>query len=164
MAEAYSGLVGAYGFALRRTRSWLLRSYVVASAVAGLYIGFLLVLAAVTWLARPVAFGERMLLGAIGLLLLVPMAAPVLVAARRHRRADPSPGADRWLGLAGYGFMLSVLLALFLSDPSPTAMQEAFGPAAAWFDRLPDHYGLVPPAVGAVAVGVVIRLTRPAAG
>lgn len=163
MAEAYAGLVGAYGYALRRSRSWLLRTYVVASAAAGLYIALLLVLAAITWLATPVAFGERMLLGVIGILLLVPIATPVLVVARRHRRADPDPAADRWLGLAGYGFLLSVVAALFVSDPSPTATQAAFGPAAAWVDRLPDHYGLIPPAVAGAAVAVVIRLTRPTA-
>lgn len=163
MAEPYAGLVGAYAYALRQSRSWFFRTYVVASAAAGVFIAMVLVLAVISWTASPVAFGERAFLGVIGLLLLVPLFGPVLLVARRHRRADSQPAADRWLGLAGYGFMASILLALFVSDPSPHAVEGAFGPAAAWLDRLPDRYGLVPPVVAAVVIAVVARVTRTAA-
>lgn len=163
MAKAYAGLLGAFTFALRESRSWLFRSYVVVSAAVGLYVAVLLVLAAVTWLASPVAFGERMVLGVVGLLLLLPLFAPVLIAARRYRRSDPGGAADRWLALAGYVFVGSVVLALLVSDPSPTAVQEAVGPAGARLDRLPDRSGLVPPVVGVAVIVLVVRLTRPAA-
>lgn len=159
--EAYGGLVGAFAYAIRRSRSWLFRTYVVASAALGVFVALLLVLAVVTWIARPVAFGERALLGVIAILLLVPLFAPVLVVARRHRRGRPEASADRWLGLAGYGFVVGLVLALYISDPSPHAVEGAFGPAAAWLDALPDSYGLLPPALAAAAIVVVALLTRP---
>ncbi|MDZ7700853.1 MAG: hypothetical protein U5J98_01620 [Halobacteriales archaeon] len=161
MAEAYSGLVGAYGYALRRSGSWLLRTYVVASAAFGVYISMLLLLALISWIASPVAFGERAFLGVIGLLVLLPLFAPVLVSARRHRRGADDPEADRWLAVGGFAFVAGLGLALFVSDPSPHAVQGAFGPAAAWLDELPDRYGLLPPALAAVVIVAIIRLTRP---
>lgn len=159
--EAYAGLVGAFIYAMRRSRSWLFRTYVVASAALGAYVGLLLVLAVVTWLARPVAFGERAFLGVVGLLLFLPLFAPVLVVARRHRREASKPAADRWLGLAGYTFVVSLVLALFISDPAPHGVEGLFGPAAAWLDRLPDIAGLVPPVIAAAAIAVAVRFTRP---
>ncbi len=161
--EAYGGLVGAFAYAMRRSHSWLFRTYVVASAALGAYVGLLLVLAVVTWLARPVAFGERAFLGVVGLLLLLPLFAPVLVVARRHRRGTPEPSADRWLGLAGYAFVVSLVLALFISDPAPHGVEGTFGPAAGWLDRLPDAAGLLPPVVAAAAIAVAVRVTRPPA-
>lgn len=164
MAEAYAGLVGAYGYALRRSGSWLFRTYVVASAAFGVYIALLLLLALISWIASPVAFGERAFLGVIGLLVLVPLFAPVLVAARRHRLGTDDPEADRWLAVGGFAFVGALGLALFVSDPSPHAVQGAFGPAAAWLDRLPDVYGLFPPVLAAALIVALVRLTRPADG
>lgn len=161
MAEAYSGLVGAYGYALRQSGSWLFRTYVIASAAFGVYIAILLLLAVITWIASPVAFGERAFLGVIGLFLLVPLFTPVLVAARRHRRGTDAPEADRWLAVGGFGFVVGIALALFISDPSSHAAQGPFGPVAAWVDRLPDSYGLVPPVLAAAFIAVIVRLTRP---
>lgn len=162
MADDYAGLVGAYVYAARESRSWLLRTYAVASAAFGIFIAMLLALAIVSWTASPVAFGERTFLGVIGLLLLVPLSTPVLVVARRHRRFETTATADRWLALAGFAFMASIPLMLFVGDPSEHAVAGAFGPAVAWLDGLPDSYGLVPPAVAAAAVAVAVRLTRPA--
>lgn len=162
MAEAYGGLVGAYGYALRSSRSWLLRTYVVASAAVALYLAVLLALAVVTWAAAPIAFGERAFLGVIGILLVVPLVAPVLVAARRHRRGGGDAGADRWLGLAGYGFVASVVLALYVTDPSTHAVAGPLGPVAAWLDALPDGVGLAAPVAATAGMVAVARLTRPA--
>lgn len=162
MAEAYRGVAGAYVFALRRSPSWLFRSYVVASAAVALLIAVLLVLALVSWAASPVAFGERAFLVVIGLLLVLPLAAPVLVAARRHRRG--APAGDPWLALAGYGFVAGVFLALFISDPSAHSAGGALAPVVAWLDGLPDRYWLAPPVLAAAGVVAVVRLTRPGAG
>lgn len=163
MAEEYSGLVGAYAYAARASRSWLLRTYAVASAAFGVFIAMLLALAIVSWTASPVAFGERTFLGVIGILLLIPLFTPVLVVAHRHRRAETTAAADRWLAIGGFAFMGSILLMLFVADPSAHAVEGAFGPAAAWLDRLPDSYGLAPPVVAATLIAVAVRLTRPAA-
>lgn len=162
MADDYAGLVGAYAYAARASDSWLLRTYAIASAAFGVFIALLLALAIISWTASPVAFGERMFLGVIGILLLIPLSTPVLVVARRHRRAATTAAADRWLALGGFAFMGSILLMLFVADPSSHAVEGAFGPAAAWLDRLPDSYGLVPPVVAAAAIAVAVWLTRPA--
>lgn len=163
MAETYAGLLGAYPYALRASRSWLFRTYVVASAAVGVYVAVLLALGVVAWAASPAAFGEKAFLGVLGLLVLAPLSAPVLLVARRHRRAGSDPAADRWLGLAGYAFVASIVLALFVSDPSPHGVEGTFAPVAAWLDGLPDVYGLVPPVVAALAIALVARLTRPSA-
>lgn len=161
MAETYRGLVGAFGFALRESRSWLLRSYVVTSAAVGIYVTLLVVLALVTWIANPIAFGERAFLMLLGLLVVMPLFAPVLVVARRYRRADPPTVGDRWLALSGYGFLAALVLGLFISDPAPHAASGALAPAVAWLDGLPDGWGLAPPAGAAVAIVIAVRLTRP---
>lgn len=160
MAEGYAGLVGAYAYALRSSRSWLFRTYVVASAAVGLYVAVLLVLAVISWAASPIAFGEKAFLAVLGLFVVVPLATPVLIVARRHRRHDHPPASDHWLALAGYGFVASVALALFVSDPSVHAVEGGFAPIAAWLDGLPDVYGLVLPVVAAVLIVVVARWTR----
>lgn len=160
MAEAYRGLVGAFGFALRQSRSWLFRSYVVASAAVGLYVGLLVLLALVTWIAEPVAFGERTFLLLVGLLVVMPLFAPVLVVARRHRRGHHSTTADRWLAMSGYGFLGSLLLALYVSDPATHPTTGAVAPIAAWLDALPDVWGLAPPILAAGAIATAVRLTR----
>lgn len=162
MADAYAGLLGAYVFALRRSPSWIFRSYVIVSAVVGLFTAVLLVLAVISWAASPVAFGERAFLGVIGILLLVPLATPVLVVARRRRRTDAVAAGDRWLGLAGYGFVVAIFIALFVSDPSTHAVGGPAAPVVAWLDGLPDRFGLVAPVVAALLIVLVVRLTRPA--
>lgn len=161
MPEAYAGLLGAYVYALRRTRSWVCRSYVVASAAVGLFIAVILLLAVVSWAAHPVAFGERTFLGVIGIVLLLPLTAPVLLVARRHRLSGSEPAADRWLALAGYGFVAAIVLALFVSDPTAHATTGPFGPVVAGLDALPNGAWVVFPVVAAAAIVVAARRTRP---
>lgn len=162
MAEAYRGLVGAFGFALRRSESWILRSYVVAATAVGVFVALLLLLGLASWAANPVAFGERAFLLLVGLLVVLPLFAPVLVVARRHRLGlRPPASADRWLGLAGYAFVAALVLGLYVSDPTTHAATGLLGPVVRRLDALPDVAGLVPPVAAAVAVAVVVRLTRP---
>lgn len=165
MAEDYSGLLGAYPFAFRRSGSWLFRSYVVVSALLGAYALVLIALALVTWIANPTGrIGERALLGVLAVLVLGPLFAPVLVVARRRRRAgDDRDRVDAALALAGYGFALSLYLALFISDPSTHAVRGGVAPVATWLDGLPAVYGLIPPVVAAALLASVGWLTRPAA-
>lgn len=162
MTGGYGGLVGAFLFALRESRSWLLRTYVVTSAAVGIYVALLVVLALVTWIANPIAFGERAFLVLVGLLVVIPMFAPVLVVARRHRRNDSPPAGDRWLAVAGYGFLAALVLALFISDPTSHATSGVFAPVVAWLDALPDGWGLALPVGAALVIIVTVRLTRPA--
>lgn len=160
MAEPYSGLIGAYLYAVRGSRSWIFRSYVLASAAVGVYIALLLLLGLISWIGSPVAFGERAFLGVIALLLLVPLFTPVLVAARRRRRGAADPQAERWLAAGGFAFVVSIGLALFISDPSDHAIGGLLGPAVAWLDALPGAYGLAPPVLATALIVAVVRLTR----
>lgn len=155
---SYRGLLGAFVFAARRSRSWVCRTYVVVSALVGGYVGLLLVLAMVTWLANPSVFGDRAFLAVLGLLVLIPLFAPVLVVARRHRLGTGTVGTDRLLGLAGYAFVASVFLALFISDPADHGIGGPAGVVAA-IDRLPRIYGVVPPVVAIGLIAALIRLT-----
>lgn len=153
MAEHYRGLVGAFLFAGRRSRSWLFRSYVLFSAFVGAYTAILFTLGLVSWIGRPGAFGERAFLAVIAIFLLLPLFAPVLLVARRNRRSETRPGADRLLGLAGYGFVVSVVLALLISDPTEHEVAGIAGIVLGWIDRLPAEASLVPPVV---AIGLLV--------
>lgn len=159
--EDYRGLVGGVAFALRRSESWLLRSYAVASALVGGFVGLLLVLGVVSWLAEPAPLGQRALLGVVGLLVLVPLFAPVLVVARRHRRGHGDRRADALLAIAGYGFVLSVYLALLVSAPGSRAVSGPLGPVVAAVDALPRSAWPVPPLLAAAAIVLAFRRTRP---
>jgi len=161
MAEAYSGLVGAYGYALRRSESWLFRSYVLASAIVGVYIALLLLLGLISWIASPMAFGERAFLGVIALFVLVPLSAPVLVTARRHRRGTDDPTADQWLAVGGFAFVISIGLALFISDPESHTGAGVVGAVVVWLDALPNVYGLAPPILTTVLLAGLVGLTGP---
>lgn len=158
---AYRGLLGAYPFAFRQSPSWLFRSYVVTSALVGFYIAILLGLALVTWVANPVAFGDRALLGVIMIAVLAPVFGPVLIVARRYRRAASSLTADRWFAVAGYSVLGGILLALLISDPTPHATAGPLSGLLTFVDRVPRRYALIPP-VGALAVlALVSWRTRP---
>lgn len=163
MSGDYRGLVGAIRSAIRRSDSLLFRTYTVASVLVGGFATVLLVLGVVSWLATPAPIGQRALLGVIALLLLVPLLAPVLVVARRHRRGVGDRRADAVVGLAGFGFVLSVYLALLISDPNPHAVTGPLGPAIAAIDAVPRGYWILPLLLAVAGILTAVRLTRPAA-
>lgn len=163
MSGDYRGLVGAIRSAIRRSDSLLFRTYTVASVLVGGFATVLLVLGVVSWLATPAPIGQRALLGVIALLLLVPLLAPVLVVARRHRRGVGDRRADAVVGLAGFGFVLSVYLALLISDPNPHAVTGPLGPAIAAIDAVPRSYWILPLLLAVAGILTAVRLTRPTA-
>lgn len=162
MADDYGGLFGGFLFALRRSDSYAFRAYVVASALVGLFAALLLALGVVTWLATPAPIGQRALLGVIAILVLVPLFAPVLVVARRHRRGASSRRADGALGLAGFGFVLAVYLAGVISAPDLPETSGALAPVVAALDAVPRRYWVVPPLLSVASIWLVARLTQPA--
>lgn len=162
MAEDYGGILGAYPYAFRQSRSWLFRSYVVVSGVVGGFIAILLLLGLITWLAGPTGLaGQNAFLGVIGILVIAPLAAPVLFVARRYRLETPNPEADRLFALAGYLFLGSLYLALLITDPSQHTVGGPLQGLLAALDALPGTYGLIPPVIAAVAILLVARFTRP---
>ncbi len=163
MAADYRGLVGAYPYAFRQSGSWFLRSYVLVSALVSVFIGLLLLLGLVSWLAEPGGLaGQNALLGVLGILILAPLVAPVLFVARRHRFDDDRPRVDRLFALVGYTFVSSIYLALLITDPNPHAVGGPLQGLVGVLDSLPRLYGLVPPVVAAVGILLVAWYTRPA--
>jgi len=158
--EPYSGLFGAFRYAFAQSGSWLFRGYVLLSALVGAYASLLLALGTVSWIASPGPLGQKALLGVIGVLVLAPLFAPVLIVARRHRLDRDRPGADRTLSLAGLVFLLSLMLALVVTDPNDHSGPGPFGEALALLDSLPATYGLAFPAAGALLVYLAVRYTR----
>lgn len=159
MGDGYRGLVGAFIYAFRTSTSVIFRVYVVVSTIVGVYVSLLIGLAIVAWSGASVAFGDQAFLAVIGIFLLVPLVTPVLVAARRHRRRESSAHADAVIALTGYGFILSIVLALFITDPADHAVSGPLGNVAAFLDGLPRATGLLPPLIATVLIVVAIRYT-----
>lgn len=159
--DEYRGLVGALVSAFRRSDSHVLRAYVLCAVVVGVFAAVLLALGVVTWLATPAPLGQRALLGVVAIFLLVPLFTPVLVVARRHRRGAGNRRADALLGLAGFGFVLSVYLAGLVSDPNPHEVSGVLAPAVAAVDALPRRAWVVPPLVSVASIWLAVRRTRP---
>ena len=160
----YSGLFGAYRYAFRQSSSLLFRAYVAASAVVGGFVSLLLVLGVVNWAGNAGQFGERALLSVIGVLVLAPLFAPVLIVARRYRLDAGSPGDDRLFALAGAGFLASIYLALFITDPNDHAAPGPLAGPVAVLDGLPQVYGLLPPVAATLVIYLVVRHTRSGEG
>ncbi|HKJ60074.1 MAG TPA: hypothetical protein VKA37_12650 [Halobacteriales archaeon] len=164
MADEYRGIPGAFVSAFRRSDSYLLRAYVLASVVVGVFVTILLALGVVTWLSQPAPLGQRALLGVIAIFVLVPLFAPVLVVARRHRRGVENRRADALLGVVGFGFLLAVYLAGLISAPDLPQQSGALASVVATLDALPRSYWVVPPLLSAASIWLAVRLTRPEAG
>jgi len=166
MADDYRGLPGAYVFAFRRSESYVLRSYVVTSALVGVFVAIFLMLALFYWLGTPAPFGQQALLGVIGIFFFLPLFTPVLVAARRHRRGIDDVSADALIGLTGYVFLLAIFLAMFISDPNAHEV-GGLGPLTTVLlaiDALPRAAWVVPLLVSVGTIVLAIRYTRPDAG
>lgn len=157
---SYRGFLGAYRYAFRRSASVWFRLYVAVSAILVAFVTVLVALAMVRWIARPAGlFGDRGLLAVVGILLVLPIATPVLLVARRHRRSgSPQPaGADRLVGLAGFALVFGIYLGLVIVAPA----EGTRGSLVAALDALPAVAGVVPPLVGVGLLVLAARHTRP---
>ncbi|WP_115864817.1 hypothetical protein [Halorussus litoreus] len=159
-----SVVVGAFRRAFADSDSWLLRSYVVVSALVGALLGLLLLLALPVWIFNTLGGSEfatfsRTFLVVGGVLLLVALVAPVLASARRHARGTASARVDLLLGLSGYLFVLSLYVSLLVS--APPAQREtppaAIAPAVEFLYGLSPMFAIAPPVLAAALVGVVYR-------
>jgi hypothetical protein len=188
MSGDYRGVVGAFPYAFRRSGSWLFRSYVVVSALATLLVGLIVTAGLVVLIANTAQFAggsltlSRSFYVVVGLLVVLPMVAPTLLVARRHRvgRAGGSGSAaadgeavdanadvrgaryDAALALAGYLFILSVYVGLVTSVPpgQQVAASGALAPAVRLLYDLPAAAGLAFPVAAAAAMALVHRVAR----
>lgn len=165
---SYRGVVGALPYALRASDSWLFRSYAVVGALLSLLVGALLLMGLVVLVDATLGSSasvtlSRAFYAVVGLLVVAPMLAPVLLVARRHRRRTAvAPGYDRRLALAGYGYVLSLYVGLVVSTPSGSrsSVDGALAPAVEALYALPQAAGVVPPLLAAAAIALVHRRSR----
>ena len=162
--ESRSILIGSFRRAFAETDSWLLKSYVVLSAVLGGLIAVLLLLALPVWIFNTAGGSElatfsRAFLVVGGVLLLAVLAAPVVSSARRHARGTASWRGDYLLGVAGYLFVLSLYVALLVSAPPDQRgpPPDAIAPVVEFLYSLPAIYAVAPPLLAAVFVALVHR-------
>jgi hypothetical protein len=166
--EAYGGLFGAIPYALRASRSWLFKTYVVVGGLAALVVAILMTLALVTLVSRTAtASGGSLTLSRaffvlIGLFVAGPLLAPILFVARRHRRVGDEKIYDASLALAGYCFFAALYVGLVITIP--TGQQQPVGGALAGVVEvlyaLPGIWGLVPPVAAAAGIYLTHRLLR----
>lgn len=162
--EGYSGVLGTYPFAFRRSDSRLLRSYAVVGGLLTVLLIVVFVSALVQLVANTVgaAGGSftfvRSFYILLGLLVVVPLMAPVLLVARRHRRTGSSLAYDRALAAAGYLFVASLYVGGVAAAPPELrdAPPAAVAPVVEFLYGLPPVAGAVPPLL-AVAVGYLLH-------
>lgn len=158
-AVSYSGAVGAFPYAFRESESWLLRSYVVVGGLLAALVAVLFGAALVVVVAQTAGVGGgtgtfvRAFFLTVGLVLVAPLLAPVLLVARRHRRAGSDRRYDGALAVAGYLFVGSLYLAAVVSTPETQreSVAGALGPVVATLYGIP-RIASVPLLVGAAAL------------
>lgn len=121
--DAYSGLFGAFPYAFRRSDSRLFRGYVLLGSLVAAVLALVFLLALVTTVANTLGTGggtftfARAFVVVVALLVVFPVIAPVLLVARRHRRAGSDVRYDAALAGMGVLFLVSLYLGLVASIP-----------------------------------------------
>ena len=159
-----SVLIGSYRQAFAETDSWLLKSYVVLSAILGALLALLLLLALPVWIFNTVGGSElatfsRAFLVVGGVLLLAVLAVPVISSARRHARGTASWRTDYLLAVSGYLFVASLYVALLVSAPPDQrgTPPDAIASVVEFLYSLPAVYAVVPPLIAVALVAAAHR-------
>jgi hypothetical protein len=165
---AYGGVLGAVPFAWRHSDSWVFRSYVAVGGLVAAATTAIVALGLVSLLGQTAAAAggtftfSRALYLLVGLAVVAPLLAPLLLVARAHRLGHGRPGYDRALGAAGYLVVLALYVALVMTTP-PELQERVRGPLAgvvrALYRADPALAG-VPLALAAGAVWAVHRRYR----
>jgi len=175
MASGYDGVFGAFPYAFRSSESRLFKLYVVASALAVGLIALLVGIALVVLIGETAAVQggsltlSRSFYVVIGLLVILPAVAPVLLVARRRRKnVDSSGRHEAALAAAGFCFLLSLYLGLVASMPETfvidgetvtrPAPSGLFAPVIVGLYAIPAALSWVVPLAGAGLVAAAHRL------
>jgi len=167
--QTYSGLVSAFPYAFRRSDSLLLKSYVVVGGLVAVVVTLLFCFALVVLVAATTGGPggtftvSRAFFIVIGLFVVAPLLAPVLLVARRHRRSEGTGRSTRYdaaLALAGYLLLTSLYVAVVITIPpeQQTVPAGALAPVVEFLYALPALAGLLPP-IAAVCAMIVIHRT-----
>lgn len=168
--DAYSGLFGAFPYAFRRTDSRLCKLYVAVGGLLGGLLALFFALAFVVQVFNTLSGTggtftfSRALFLLVGLFVVSPVLAPVLLVARRHRRTGSDTRYDRALAASGFLFLLSLyLFALGAATPGlrdPASSAGVFEPLVAALYGLPSAAALAFPLAAAAAIYGAHRYAR----
>lgn len=165
----YRGLPGAFPYALLHSDSWLFMSYVVVGGLAAVVLAVAFVLALVVALGDTFGAGggtftfTRAFVLFVGFLVVVPVVAPILLVARRHRRGGSTVRYDRALAASGYLFVPALYLLLVISAP-PGLREQPTGdlaPVVRLLYDLPPAASVLPPLAAAAITYLVHRRYAP---
>ena len=163
--RAYRGLPGAFPYAVRTSDSWAFRGYAAVAALVTVLVTLLLGTALIVLVANTVGTAggsltlSRSFYVLVGLLVVIPVLAPVLLVARRHRRVGSDARYDRRLALAGFGFLVALYVGLVITVP-PAQQTPPSGPLAPLIEVLyaiPPLAGLLPPLFAATLIALAHR-------
>jgi hypothetical protein len=172
MADDYRGAVGAFPYAFGASDSRLFRSYVVFGGLLTVAVSLLFVAAVIGAIASTTGGRggsltlSRSFFAVVGLFVVVPLVAPVLFVARRHRRRGPEDPADgRYdaaLAATGYLFVVSLYVGLVISVPpgQQTTPTGTLAPLIAALYALPQLAGVGPPLLAAAIIILSHRRLR----
>jgi hypothetical protein len=176
MDEEYGGLLGAFPYAVRRSDSRLFRAYaVVGGLLAGLLAVFFTValvvsVASTASLAGGTVTFVRSIYILFGVLVVAPVLAPVLLVARRHRRAGSDPRYDAALAVAGVVYVVTLYMGAIASMPAEFELDGQVttrpepsgvtGPVVEALYALPAALSWTLPLAGAVLIVLVHRRLR----
>jgi uncharacterized membrane protein len=162
--DGYNGVLGTYPYAFRQTDSRLMRSYVAIGGLvtALVVVGFTFALVQVVARTVGTVGGTfsfvRTFFVFVGMVVVIPLMAPVLLVARRHRRSSSTLRYDRALAGSGFLFIFSLYVALIIA--APPELREtpsgALAPVVEALYGLPAVAAAVPPLV-VVAVGYALH-------
>lgn len=177
MADGYRGLFGAFPYAFGSTDSRLFKSYVLVGGLAAAALSLFILLALVVLVGQTASIqGGSLTLSrsfyiVVGLFLVGPLLAPILLVARRHRRGLAAAAGvryDQWLAVAGYVFLASLYVGLVISIPecfvldgqetcrgAPTGL---FAPVISVLYDLPQIAAVAPPLVAGLLIAAVHRV------
>lgn len=159
--RTYAGLPGAFRYAFVQSDSRVFKLYAVVGALLALAITVFFALAMIVLVADTLDAAEgtlsllRSFFVLVGLLVVLPIVAPILFVARRHRREiGDDAGYDRRLALTGFLFVFAVYVGLVVSTPpdQQAATDGVLGPVLEVLYALPSLAGLVPPIVAAILI------------
>lgn len=162
--DDYGGVLGTYPYAFRQSGSRLFRSYAVVGGLVTALVAVLFTFAVVGVVATTSGGGggtftfARSFVILVGFLVVFPLMAPVILVARRHRRAGSTVAYDRALAAAGYLFLASLYVGLLPTTPPDLrgAPPGVLAPVIDTLYGLPPAAGVVPPLL-AVAAGYLLH-------
>jgi hypothetical protein len=173
MADDYRGVLGAFPYAFRTSDSLLFRTYVALGGLLTIAVSLLFIAAVIGVIAGTTGGRggsltlSRSFFALVGLFVVVPLVAPVLFVARRHRRrrerGETADGPyDAALAAGGYLFVVALYVGLVISVPpsQQTTPTGALAPIATALYGLPQMAGVVPPLLAAAVILLCHRRLR----